>query len=227
MVLQARWCASAGAGSTGEAVDARFRYAAGVETRALAIAHAFVFTPVQHADDRGVFLETYRYEAVRDAVGHELSLRQANTSVSAKGVVRGIHFARVPPGQAKYVMVTSGAILDFVVDLRVGSPTFGEWDSVVLDDIDRRSLYVAEGLGHAFVALTAGATVTYLVSEVFNGERELGINPLDPDLGLEFGDVLPLVSARDERAPTLAAALAGGLLPTWDDSLALYERLAG
>lgn len=200
-----------------------------METRALFIPHSFVFTPVQHADERGVFLETYRHEAVRDAVGHALELRQANTSVSSKGVLRGIHYSLVPPGQAKYVTVPSGAILDFVVDLRVGSPTFGKWDSVVLDDVDRRALYVAEGLGHAFVALTTAATVSYFVSEVYNGARELGIDPLDPHLALDFAllDGSPLLSERDAAAPGLDAALASGRLPTWRDCLDLYRRLAG
>ncbi len=201
------------------------RYASRVDVRELSIPHAYVFTPVQHADERGVFLETYRYEAVRDAVGHELALRQANTSVSRKGVVRGIHYALVPPGQAKYVTVSHGSILDFVVDIRVGSPTFGQWDSVLLDATDRRSLYVAEGLGHAFIALSDDTVVNYLVSEVYNGPRELGVDPRDPAIGLDFGALVPLVSPRDSAALTLAAAAAAGTLPGWDDCLALYENL--
>jgi dTDP-4-dehydrorhamnose 3,5-epimerase len=192
-----------------------------VEVRELSIPHAWVFTPTQHRDDRGLFLETYRYEAVRDAVGYELQLRQANTSVSARGVVRGIHYALVPPSQAKYVTVASGAILDFVIDIRVGSATFGQWDSVVLDDVDRRAVYIAEGLGHAFVALTEGATVSYFVSEVYDGPRELGVSPLDPVLGLDFGEA-PLVSPRDRDAPTLSEAAAAGVLPSWDDCVVLY-----
>lgn len=200
-----------------------------METRALSIPHSFVFTPVLHTDERGVFLETYRHESVRAAVGHALELRQANTSVSSKGVVRGIHYALVPPGQAKYVTVPSGAILDFVVDLRVGSPAFGEWDSVILDDVDRRALYIAEGLGHAFVALTATTTVSYFVSEVYDGPRELGVDPLDPSLGLDYSqlDGVPVLSDRDAAAPGLDEALANGHLPTWQDCLDLYGRLAG
>ena len=99
-----------------------------------------------------------------DAVGHPLDLQQANCSVSAAGVLRGIHFADVPPGQAKYVTCARGAVLDVVVDIRVGSPTFGPWDSVLLDDVDRRAIYLAEGLGHAFLSLEDDSTVVYLCS---------------------------------------------------------------
>ena len=86
-------------------------------------------------DDSGVFLEWFKGDRFGEAVGHPLDLAQANCSVSAAGVIRGIHFADVPPGQAKYVTCLAGAVLDVVVDLRVGSPTFGYWDSVLLDDV--------------------------------------------------------------------------------------------
>lgn len=204
-----------------------------MQIRELSIAGAVEVTPRQFSDDRGVFLEWYRFDALAEAVGHPLDLRQANTSVSRKGVVRGIHYADVPPSQAKYVTVAHGAVLDFVVDIRVGSPTFGRWEAVRLDDVDRRALYVAEGLGHCFVALTDDTVVTYLVSEVFRPEREHGITPLDEMVGLE----LPLardelvLSPKDLEAPTLEQARDAGLLPTWDEATAftveLDERWAG
>jgi dTDP-4-dehydrorhamnose 3,5-epimerase len=198
-----------------------------VHTRELAIPGSYEITPQQHRDERGVFLEWYRFDRLREVVGHPLSLRQANTSVSARGSVRGIHFADLPGGQAKYVTAPHGAVLDFVVDIRVGSPTFGRWDSVRLDDIDRRAVYLAEGLGHAFIALTEGAVVSYLVSDVYSPTREHGLNPLDPDVGLEFpaeaGE--PLLSAKDAAAPGLHEAAAAGLLPTWDAAQAWYDSL--
>jgi dTDP-4-dehydrorhamnose 3,5-epimerase len=204
-----------------------------VQIRELSVPGALEVTPRQFPDDRGAFWEWYRFDALAEAVGHPLDLRQGNASVSRRGVVRGIHFADVPPSQAKYVSVLSGAVVDFVVDIRVGSPTFGQWDSVVLDTVDRRALYVAEGLGHCFVALTDDTVVTYLVSEVFNAEREHGITPLDKTVGL----ALPLprdelvLSPKDLAAPTLTEAAAAGLLPTWDASLAftrgLDERWSG
>lgn len=198
-----------------------------MQIRELKIPDSYEITPRQFGDDRGVFLEWYRADALEDAVGHRLSLAQGNTSVSKRGVVRGIHFADIPPSQAKYVTATHGAVLDFVIDIRIGSPTFGQWDSVLLDEVDRRAIYIAEGLGHCFVALTDDATVSYLVSAPFNAPREHGINPLDPDIALQFpeaaGDLL--LSSKDTEAPSLADAAASDLLPTWENARAFYESL--
>jgi dTDP-4-dehydrorhamnose 3,5-epimerase len=198
-----------------------------VQIRELAIPDAWEFTPKQHADSRGVFFEFYRFEKLEELTGHPLDLRQGNMSVSAKGVVRGIHYALVPPGQAKYVTAPRGAFIDYIIDLRVGSPTFGTWDSVVIDDVDRKAVYLSEGLGHAIVSLTDQATVSYLVSEVFNPTRELGINVLDPEIGLVFPPEIgePLLSPKDLEAPSLAEALASGLLPSWQESRDHYASL--
>jgi dTDP-4-dehydrorhamnose 3,5-epimerase len=198
-----------------------------VQIRELSIPDSYEITPKQFGDDRGVFLEWYRFDKLADEIGHSIDLAQANTSVSKKGVVRGIHFADIPPSQAKYVTATHGAVLDYVIDIRVGSPTFGKWDSVLLDDVDRRGIYLAEGLGHAFVALTDDATVSYLVTSTFNADREHGINPLDPEVELRFpeeaGDLL--LSPKDTDAPSLAEAAASGLLPSWDEARAFYASL--
>ena len=198
-----------------------------MQTRELNVPGAWEFTPQQHGDDRGVFFEQYRYEAVQEVVGHPLSLRQVNTSVSARGVVRGIHYALVPPSQAKYVSAPKGAFIDFVIDIRVGSPTFGQWDSVVIDDVDRRAVYLSEGLGHAIVALTEGATVNYLVSQVFDPQREKGLSVVDPEIGLVFPDDIGEIrlSPKDTAAPTLAEAADAGLLPTWQECQDLYDQL--
>jgi len=198
-----------------------------VHIRELAVPDSYEITPKQHADDRGVFLEWYRFDRLQEVVGHPIDLRQANTSVSAKGVVRGIHFADVPRGQAKYVTVAHGAVIDFIIDIRVGSPTFGTWDSVLLDDVDRKAVYLAEGLGHAFISLTDGAVVSYLVSDVYNPGKEHGINPLDEQIGLVFpADAgTPLLSPQDLKAPTLAEALAAGSLPDYNAVKAFYTDL--
>lgn len=191
--------------------------------RPLAVPGAWVFTPRQFADPRGVFLEWFRTEAFASATGHRFDLAQANCSVSRRGTLRGIHFADVPPGQAKYVSCLAGAVLDVVVDIRVGSPTFGALDAVRLDDVDRRAVYLAEGLGHAFVALSDQATVAYLCSTVYSPTGEHGITPTDPALDLTGtvpgwpADLELLLSDKDTRAPTLAAAAAAGLLPQWSD----------
>ena len=199
-----------------------------MQIRELSIPDSYEITPIQRRDDRGVFLEWYRFDKLADVVGHPLTLRQANTSVSRRGVVRGIHFADVPLGQAKYVTVTHGAVLDYVIDIRVGSPTFGRWESVLLDTDTRKAVYLSEGLGHAFVALTDDATVSYLVSDVYQAEREHGINPLDSTIGLIFpaeaGEAL--LSPKDTDSPSLEDAAANGLLPKWDDVRAFYASLA-
>jgi dTDP-4-dehydrorhamnose 3,5-epimerase len=198
-----------------------------VQIRELSIPDSYEITPKQFGDDRGVFLEWYRFDKLEDEIGHSLDLAQANTSVSKRGVVRGIHFADIPPSQAKYVTATHGAVLDFVIDIRVGSPTFGQWDSVLLDDTDRRAIYLSEGLGHAFVALTDDATVSYLVTSTFNADREHGINPLDPEVALVFPEAAGelLLSPKDTDAPGLSEAAASGLLPSWDEARAFYASL--
>lgn len=178
---------------------------------------AWFLSPEQHGDPRGVFLEYYKESKLQEATGQRLAVQQANCSVSARGSVRGIHFADVPPGQAKYVTCFAGAVLDVVVDIRVGSPTFGQWDCVRLDTTDRRAVYVSEGLGHGFVALEDGSTVAYLCSTPYDPHREHGVNPFDADLAIDWqlpADELQL-SAKDTAAPSLAAALDEGLLPEY------------
>ncbi|MFD3545706.1 dTDP-4-dehydrorhamnose 3,5-epimerase [Streptomyces sp. NPDC058655] len=184
--------------------------------RELSVEGAFEITPRLHGDPRGLFTEWYRSDRLAEAVGHPLNLAQGNLSVSSRGVVRGVHFADVPPGQAKYVTCVRGAVLDVVVDLRVGSPTFGRWEGVRLDDADRRAVYLSEGLGHGFCALDDDATLAYLCSAPYSPSGEHAVHPLDPDLGIEWPTAgAPRLSARDEAAPTLAEALASGLLPDY------------
>lgn len=173
------------------------------------------FTPILRADDRGVFLESFKADVFEDAVGRAFDLKQMNISVSKQGTVRGVHFADVPPGQAKYVQCFAGRILDVVVDIRVGSPTFGQWDAAELDADSRTGLFITEGLGHAFCALTESVTVGYLCSTPYSPTREHGVHPLDPALELPWptgSDAL--LSEKDQSAPTLAEAVEVGLLPT-------------
>ncbi|WP_250562419.1 dTDP-4-dehydrorhamnose 3,5-epimerase [Sphaerisporangium fuscum] len=192
----------------------------------MAIEGAYVFTPVIHGDDRGTFLEWYRQDGFAGAVGHSFRLAQANCSVSRRGTLRGVHFADLPPSQAKYITCVSGEVLDVVVDIRVGSPTFGTWESVVLDDRTRKGVYIGEGLGHAFMALSEQATVVYLCSEPYSPTREHEISALDPALGIAWpAGVEPLLSAKDAAAPTLAEAEAKGLLPRYADCRAYYAGL--
>jgi dTDP-4-dehydrorhamnose 3,5-epimerase len=186
-----------------------------MKVRQLAIEGAYEVTPVQHSDDRGAFLELYRHDVFAAEVGHPLRLAQANISTSRASVVRGIHFADVPPGQGKYVTCVRGSGLDVIVDIRVGSPTFGQWESVVLDDIDRRAVYIAEGLGHGFCALTDDATLSYMCSETYAPARERTVHALDPDLAIAWPVAAPLLSPRDAGAPWLAQAKELGILPQY------------
>ncbi|GIG61300.1 dTDP-4-dehydrorhamnose 3,5-epimerase [Longispora fulva] len=193
----------------------------------LGIDGAYTITPVQHPDSRGAFLEWYRDDLFTRVAGHPVRLRQANTSVSARGTVRGVHFADTPPGQAKYVTCQRGAVLDFVIDVRVGSPTFGQHRIVRLDDVDRRGVYLAEGLGHAICALEDHTTLLYLVSERYDPAAERVLSPLDPDLQLDlpFGRGELILSDKDAAAPTLAELAAAGALPDYASCVRWYSEL--
>jgi len=203
-----------------------------MQVRELTVPGAFEVTPVQHADDRGVFLEWFREEVFTEAVGHPLHLAQANTSVSTAGTLRGIHFAQLPPGQAKFVTCLHGAAFDVVVDLRVGSPSYGRWDAVWLDDQDRKAIYLPAGVGHAFLALEDHTVVCYLCSAPHAPGREHAVHPLDPEIGIGWpttdrqgSPISLLLSPKDDAAPSLAQVHESGLLATYDDALALTRSL--
>jgi dTDP-4-dehydrorhamnose 3,5-epimerase len=194
----------------------------------LGIDGAWVYTPQVHHDDRGSFAEAFRGAEFAEALGYRLDVAQVNCSVSRRGVIRGIHYSDVPPGQAKYVTCVAGAILDVVVDLRAGSPTFGKWEAVRLDSASRGAVFLGEGLGHAFMALTDGATALYLCSTPYAPGREHGVNPLDPAIGigwpLEDGEA-PVLSDKDAAAPSLDEALRAGQLPGYAGTVAYLEGL--
>jgi dTDP-4-dehydrorhamnose 3,5-epimerase len=192
----------------------------------LSIEGAWACRPAIRSDARGSFLELFRGGEFLAALGYRLEVAQANCSVSRRGVIRGIHFADVPPGQAKYVSCLSGAILDVVVDLRTGSPGYGRWEGVRLDDENRRSLFISEGLGHGFTALSETATVVYLCSTPYAPGREHGVHPLDPAVGIAWPDGgEPVLSDKDAAAPSLAEARAAGLLPSYRDCQAYTGAL--
>jgi dTDP-4-dehydrorhamnose 3,5-epimerase len=181
-----------------------------------------------HADDRGSFAETFRGAEFAADLGYRLNVAQANCSVSRRGVIRGIHYADVPPGQAKYLTCMAGAILDVIVDLRADSPSFGKWEAVSLDAGSRRAVFLAEGLGHAFMALTEGATALYLCSTPYAPGREHGVHPLDPAIGIAWPTdegMAPVLSEKDAAAPTLEEALRAGRLPRYADCTAYQDEL--
>jgi epimerase EvaD len=188
-----------------------------MQSRELSVAGAFEFTPTVFTDERGVFVSSFQEPAFVATVGHRLfQVEQASYARSRRGVLRGVHFTRTPPGMVKYVCCVRGRSLDIVVDLRVGSPSFGCWDSVLLDQDHCRAIYFPVGVGHAYVALDDDTTMSYLLSLSYVPENELAVFPLDPELGLWIPDgIEPILSERDRTAPTLAEAVSAGVLPEY------------
>jgi dTDP-4-dehydrorhamnose 3,5-epimerase len=157
--------------------------------------------PEVYSDDRGFFLETFSIAEWAE-IGVGATFVQHNHSRSAVGTLRGLHFQTVP-GQAKLVRCSRGNIFDVAVDLRKASPTYGQWEAHVLDDIGHRQLFVPVGFAHGFCVLSPEADVAYLVSSAYDPESEAGIAWNDPDLGIEWPIAEPLLSARDSNAPRL------------------------
>ena len=157
--------------------------------------------PTLHGDTRGFFQETYR-KADYAAIGISDDFVQDNHSRSARGVLRGMHF-QVAPGQAKLVRCGRGQILDVVVDLRRGSPTYGQWESYVLDDQTMHQAYCPVGFAHGFVVLSEVADVLYKCSNYYDPATEGSFRFDDPDVGIEWPDIPLLTSERDRTAPLL------------------------
>ncbi len=158
--------------------------------------------PTVHGDSRGFMLETFSRDVWAE-LGVGVEFVQHNHSRSSKGTLRGIHF-QTEPGQAKLVRCARGAILDVAVDLRRDSPTYGQWESHVLDDERHRQLFVPVGFGHGFAVLSDVADVTYLVSSLYDPLTESGIAWDDPDVGVDWQVSEPLLSDRDKSAPKLS-----------------------
>lgn len=197
-----------------------------MQVHELAIAGAYEFTPDIHTDERGLFVAPYQEAVFTAATGQAFPAAQLNYSRSARHVIRGLHFTRMPPGQAKYVYCAGGHVLDVMVDTRVGSPTFGQWTSTELGNGSFRAVYFPLGVAHGFVALRDDSVMAYMVSSGYVAERELSIDPLDPAIGLPWPkDIEPIISARDQVAPTLAEALTAGMLPRYEDCVLEGERL--
>ena len=187
----------------------------------LEIPGAYVFHPQVHRDARGHFAETFRADVFEEAVGHPLTIAQTNASISRAGTIRGVHFAQLPPSQAKYVACARGAVMDVIVDLRVGSPTYAAWEGILLDDQTRTAVYVPEGCGHAFMALEDDSVLTYLCSAVHAPAGEFGLHPMDPTVGIQWPSahqgrpLEPLLSTKDAAAPDLATLESSGLLASY------------
>jgi dTDP-4-dehydrorhamnose 3,5-epimerase len=168
-------------------------------------------------DNRGYFREWFKLQEVKDETGYCFNTEQANISKSSKGTIRGIHYSLASEGQAKWITCVSGAIRDYVIDIRPQSNTFGEWVEVLLTSDSGLSVLIGEGLGHAFVSLEEGTTVAYLLSSPYQAKEEFGINPFDPEIGIEWGENQSdfKISEKDRLAPSLQEMREQGKLPNY------------
>lgn len=168
--------------------------------------------PAAHGDHRGTFFEAY-HEARYRAAGIDLPFVQDNVSVSSRGVLRGLHLQH-PHGQGKLVQVLRGEVFDVAVDVRVGSPTFGQWVGELLSSENRRQLYLPPGMAHGFVVTSPEAIFSYKCTEYYHGPTERSVRWDDPAIGIEWPRMDVVLSEKDRAAPPLAA-IAPTDLPTY------------
>ncbi|MGH4011329.1 MAG: dTDP-4-dehydrorhamnose 3,5-epimerase family protein [Pseudonocardiaceae bacterium] len=190
-----------------------------MQVRKLVVEGAFEFSATIRSDERGIFVSPFEERAFIDAVGHPLfAVTQVSISQSRRGVLRGVHFTATPPGRPKYAYCSRGKAYDIIVDLRLGSPTFGLHEVVFLDQECFRAVYFPVGVGHAFIALENDTIMSYLISGDYVPEDERAVSPFDPALQLPIPDGLELIlSERDRAAPTLTEAEVAGSLPEYAD----------
>ena len=172
----------------------------------LSIDGAFESIPITHVDSRGYFRETFNIKEINKSLSVSFLPIQGNTSVSKKSVIRGIHFSNSVVGQDKYVTCTFGKVLDVIVDLRLGSPTFLEIEYLELNPQIGNSIFVPTGVGHGFVAIENDSAVSYLLSSTYESATEQTINPFDDQLGIDWNTKNPILSDRDLNAGTLQEA---------------------
>ncbi|MCA9800196.1 MAG: dTDP-4-dehydrorhamnose 3,5-epimerase [Cyanobacteria bacterium HKST-UBA04] len=177
----------------------------GFEFQPLAIPEVVLVTPQRFGDDRGMFMETFKASAFTEhGIGPFV---QDNHSVSARGVLRGLHYQLNPQAQGKLVRCPIGKIWDVAVDIRQGSPTFGQWVAATLDDERHQMLWVPEGFAHGFVVLSDTAHVLYKTTREYVAELDRGMAYDDPTLGIDWPVDEPVLSDKDKRQPRLAEAV--------------------
>ncbi len=152
----------------------------------LAISGAWIIESPVFPDDRGIFREWFKLEVLKENGVPAFEVRQANTSISKKGVIRGIHYSPEINGQSKLVTCTSGSVLDVIFDLRPDSNTYGDHAEVELSESVGKCVYISSGLGHGFQALEEDSVVTYLLDKEYSPENEFSINPVDPNLSIKW-----------------------------------------
>ncbi|MGI1799521.1 dTDP-4-dehydrorhamnose 3,5-epimerase [Priestia sp. TRN 1309] len=166
-----------------------------------------VIEPAVFGDHRGWFMETYNEKELLNH-GIDVKFIQDNQSFSAtKGTLRGLHYQLNPKSQTKLVRCTKGAIYDVAVDIRIGSPTFGEWFGIELTEENKKQLLVPKGFAHGFLTLSEDVEVQYKVDELYAPQHDRGIIWNDSSIGIEWPmDITPVLSVKDEQAPTLKEA---------------------
>ncbi|WP_037347903.1 dTDP-4-dehydrorhamnose 3,5-epimerase family protein [Sciscionella sediminilitoris] len=188
----------------------------------------FRIHPHHVPDRRGTFHEAFRIDALSEAIGRKFEVQQVNFSVSRRNTLRGIHGSIKPYCQAKIVTCVRGAVLDAVVDLRIGSPTFGQFEVTYQDAASGITVYLAEGLGHGFLALTDDTCINYVCNAEYVHGSQIAVNPFDPEVGIPWDlDEEPTRSDRDAVAPPLAEVAASGNLVTYEECLAMMHGEAG
>ncbi|WP_399930763.1 dTDP-4-dehydrorhamnose 3,5-epimerase family protein [Streptomyces kanamyceticus] len=195
------------------------------------VPHAYTLVPKVIEDERGCFFEAFRHDVLAEAIGRPMLPLQSNYSVSRYGTLRGVHGVATPAGQAKVVSCVRGEVLDVVIDIRPGSPAYLRHTATRLSAANGVAVFVAEGLGHAFLALTDDACVNYLCSTTFAPGTQLDLDALDPALdlpwtresGLAHSELLR--SQKDRNAPTVAEAERAALLTSYEECLAHYAAL--
>ena len=170
------------------------------------IPEVLVIEPKVHGDERGYFIETFRQDEFEDALGYKVNFIQDNESKSSKGVLRGLHFQLPPHAQSKLVRVIEGAVLDVAVDIRKGSPSFGQHVAVELSDDNKKQMFIPRGFAHGFVVLTDTATFAYKVDNYYSPECDRGLAFDDIDLNIDWQLTKQqlLLSDKDTQQPTLA-----------------------
>lgn len=176
-------------------------------------------------DDRGTFFESFKLNSLEKITKRKFDVKQANTSISKMGSIRGIHFALLPPSQAKYIQCVSGSILDFIIDVRLGSPTFAKHIAVELTGDSNKSIFIEEGLAHAFIALEDNTKVTYLVNQYFNPNNEKSISPFDEDISIEWGALDYILSEKDKNSDSLKEMERANRLPSYKDCAKYIDSL--
>jgi len=170
---------------------------------------------VEFDDSRGSFTELYSHRNLR-ALGVNMGpAKQVNLSHSHKAALRGIHYSLAPKGQQKFVTALSGSFYDLVIDLRENSPTYLEFESFYLQSGSNECLFIDSGLGHSVLSLEDNSKLLYLLSSEYNPELEKGLNPLDPNLGIDWPIEPELISEKDSMAPSLKELKEMSLLPVF------------